>query len=167
MKLRFTIRHLLAFTLLVAILVGVGLRFFPRERLVDPFPPLADIASMDLRSYRSGFKIISAPKSTWKQILDAMRPAKFDAEPANWAMIGDLQLTLNSGGTQTVSLFHGEPGSGAFAIEVFPRKYYRGGDTTKLLAALAMAESQGTPKTVPEVKRNPPDPDFPTVPADE
>lgn len=167
MKLRFSIRHLLLFTLIVAVLVWGGLWFFRPERTVDPFPPLADIASIDARYYWADMKTFPVPKSEWKLILDAMRPARLDERLVTRVLLGDLQLTLKDGRRLMVTLLDGGPGQGAFAIEETPRKYFQGGDTAKLGAALARAELLGAAKSAPATKRNLPEAEPSTLPAND
>jgi len=143
--LRFTIRDLLWLTLVVAVAIH-GCRPGQRD-MTDPLPPLADVESIEIdcdepSSMGQPFKFVVPPEH-WKNVLDALRPAFRDDNPAKWVWLGKATITRKAANPAMVFLFEVSEGPGAFAVgkKWEDRIYYRGGDSAKLKTAIESARS--------------------------
>ena len=109
-------------------------------------PPTSEIESMRGVVYdtdagkKAEFAV--APEH-WPAINGALLPATRDSNPAKWVSVGKLDIGKRGGGRCTVWLFKTSGGPGAFAVgeDWDHRVYYRGGESAKLLAALATARA--------------------------
>ncbi len=145
MRLRFTIRDLLWLTVVVA--GGYGCSS-TQQPIVDPLPPLADIESVEAEFFAAKDdkqQKFSVSQANWENVFEALKPAQVDARPANWQVLGELQINRHNNKPFHVFLFDidtpGEPGAFAAGESWEERTYYRGGDSDKLKQALRKARS--------------------------
>src|SRR5262249_20646500 len=139
--------RLLAPLLVASSLIGAGCGLI--EPTPGPLPPVSDIRSMIARYYdldRKQLVEFDVSKDHWGEILDALRPSSFDSNPSKWRVLGKLDIKRQDDRPFAVQLYSVSPRdgrqlSGAFSAgETYKdRKYYRGGTTAKLRAALEAA----------------------------
>ena len=83
----------------------------------SPFPDAADIERVKFKGEDgSDSKAVTIEKEEWRTISQAMLPAYRDANPANWEMYGDIQITLKNGTQITVCPMGGADPQATFAI---------------------------------------------------
>jgi hypothetical protein len=151
------------FRLLVSVLVTsslIGAGCGQIGPAADPLPLVADIRSMNARYYDRDEKHMvkfEVPQNHRGKILDALRPATYDSNPAKWVVLGQLDIERRDNRPFKIQLYsvrHGDgrDEAGAFSAgETYDqRSYYRGGTTPKLEAALKAAykASGGTGRPV-------------------
>lgn len=129
------------------------------------FPLPAEIARITVTEWRfdngttlSRFEVAAA---CWDGIIESLSPSQYDSEPCKWIMLGSLVIETKSGRKCAVDLYRvgSDPGFrdieplGAFSAgpDFESRKYYRGGTTAKLKAAMerAYAAYRGETGTLP------------------
>jgi hypothetical protein len=115
-----------------AVLLLVAVVLVGCDNQADPLPAVSDIDSIEART-SEGVRF-DVPKKHWVPILDAMRPARKDNDPAKWQVLGELNIRLKGGKSLFVALYTTSKWSGAFSAgRTFKeRVYYRGGDSAKL-----------------------------------
>jgi hypothetical protein len=117
---------------------------FLLRRSARPFPEASEIERIEasvIDPESNRHVKFEVPRSHWDAIFSAMLPAKQDNHPMKWVGFGHLDLKLNSGGAFRIDLFSSGEDVGAFAAgpTFESRIYYRGGDSTELEQAIAVA----------------------------
>ena len=131
----------------VGILVCIALSW--EGPVVDPFPPLADIVSIEVKEdyvdpdtgVHAGTLLV--PAEHYEDIFDALKPARKDRNPAKWQVLGEMTIRTK-GGVFKVFLFDLPDRIGAFAAGPTweERMYYRGGNSDQLKDALRNAQTE-------------------------
>jgi hypothetical protein len=159
-----------------ALVAWVGCRD-SRTAVVAPLPTLDHVQKVVARYFDAGAKRdfrFEVPLDRLSSILGALQPATYDPRPANWEVLGELEMTLRSGRPFRVNLYSLSPDKrvrsdqrGAFSAgETFERRtYYRGGTSSQLIEALRLARDAATqaelandattPDQVPSSSRRP------------
>jgi hypothetical protein len=120
---------------------GDGQNVVPDEVGQNVLPDESDILAMKAYYYNAkedDYKF-TVEREYFAEILNELRPAQRDDEPARWKVMGDLHLSCKDGRIVHVSLYHAGPGPGAFSIETPDRPYYRAGNSRSLNDALEAA----------------------------
>lgn len=75
----------------------------------------------------------------WKEIRSQMLPARIDPNPALWEGLADATIIKKDGQSLSVTLWIPATGQGAFSVG---GKYYRGGDSSKIMKAILDAHQK-------------------------
>lgn len=151
MSKQFSLAALLLVVTLLGILCAVW-RLFPPgpsayriTKPVDPFPPVEEIESLSawLYDFVAVVPEFDVPRKHWQPIRSAMLPAEVDESDliADWVALGHVTIQANDGQTLDVDLYQTPDDIGAFAVN---RKYYRGGNSRRLQAAIEQAHRAAT-----------------------
>ena len=117
------------------------------------FPPLAEIASITVVEwYHDDGTTVSqfdVPEPCWGGIIESLSPSQYDSRPSPWVVLGSMVVKTRQGRKCEFDLFSVGSHSvfpeidllGAFSAtpDLERRKYYRGGTTAKLRAAIERA----------------------------
>jgi hypothetical protein len=107
------------------------------------FPAVADISKVDAGChFWHGYRTFDVPQDCLKDIFAALSPSERDHEPGAWIVLGNLTIQTRDGTTILVQLYSLEDdATGAFSAgpTFETRKYFRGGNTHELEAAMAKA----------------------------
>jgi hypothetical protein len=98
----------------------------------------ADVASMQLRLFRHHWNsVIFAPidRKLIPDVLASLKPCRHDAQPADWVVLGMLDIDLKDGSRCTVTLYRTGQELAAFSID---QAYYRGGSDRDLRRLLQL-----------------------------
>lgn len=137
--------------------VLIAIAIFVKRPSAPPLPDLQDIAAIDASSFYDARQrrevAFVVPPSHFKSVLDALKPFEADSNPANWVVLGSLEITLKNGQPFHVSLYnvHGSPGAFSSGKSFQSRRYYRGGDSIALETAMAAA-LDATAKMLPDTQ---------------
>jgi hypothetical protein len=152
---RFPKLHLFWLVLLCALAMGCGHRATP-----VPLPPLADIAAITVtidgvpsEPSMTG-SVFDAPDESWASIYAELPQATPDPAPAKWVQLGELRITTKDEKLFHVDLYWTASPPGAFSVSNGKtrgerRCYYRGGDSTRLIAALKAAQQAANGEQLP------------------
>lgn len=136
----------------VAIAAWIGCRT-SRTTTVDPLPAVAEARSVTARFFDpdAGRDVqFDVPLDRLSSIYQALLPATVDEQPADWMVLGELEMTLRDGRPFRIDLYHLRPGEeGAFSAgETYERRtYYRGGSSPRLVEALREAHAAARART--------------------
>jgi len=132
------------FGLATALCVGAAV-WFVSDLWQRPLPQIESIESMEawLLEENSGSKFqFRVPQEHWRKIYTTLLPARRDHHALKWAVLGGLELTLWDG-SKTVVALYGLPADSDGAFSTPPvnaqRRYFRGGNSADLRAALRAA----------------------------
>ena len=108
---------------------------------VDPFPNVVEIARMSAFIYDHIADVpeFDVPPSHWSNVRSEMLPAEVDRSEviAVWEVLGSVKMVTKNGREITVDVYN-VPDVGAFSID---GKYFRGGNSEALLAAIEKAHA--------------------------
>jgi hypothetical protein len=126
-----------------------------RERVQNPetgfaFPDVAEVASIQIIKYHTpetgSVEDRHLPIQIWPEVLEALSPSEYDSDALKWEVLGELRITEKNGETIFVALFDlGPDRLGAFNAggEAWhTRTYFRGGNSSRLKAAITKAIRQ-------------------------
>src|SRR5690242_17632870 len=105
----------------------------------NPLPAAGEINSMRARLETEYLETeFDVPSDHYENILSALLPCKHDPNPSKWIVIGELDIIHTDGATQVFlyTTSSGPPGAFSAGPSHATRKYYRGGDSDKLLQAM-------------------------------
>ena len=141
-----------------------GMEDYLNGPIVEVLPELKNITKIevygmwDFVDEKSIAERFQLSEKYWPELFQAMKPARFDPDPAHWVMLCfmDVGLTQEKESTTEnvvrIHVYYIHEGDGAFSIEKneHERPYYRGGNSQALSRVLHKAyaerETQKTAK---------------------
>ena len=135
-------------TIAVVLLAVSALGQQPDPPSADPLPDYLKISRIesitaevrDADTNRSVSFVVS--RSCWQEIIDSLQPAKRDSERASGKVLGSLKIRYSDLPIRLeIELFDVPEAPGGFAIQENGGhlRFYRGGDSAKLKAAILKA----------------------------
>jgi hypothetical protein len=123
------------------------------------FPALSEIARMTIgfidRDSAGNTKTVpefDVPEQCWDDIIKGLSPSQYDPHPAKWVVLGSMEIELKNGERRWVGLYDLSTNPyrsdaeviGAFSAgpDFKSRKYYLGGHTKTLKAAMKRAYAE-------------------------
>jgi hypothetical protein len=117
------------------------------------FPAPSEIARMTITTCghfeRRKFDV---PGHCWDEMIRSLSPSQYDPHPCEWTVLGIMDIELKTGGNCCIDLYEVGTDSSCPDLEMIgafsagpnfdSRKYYRGGYTSKVKAAMERAFSE-------------------------